>query len=52
VDRYRIPERAEQGVDERVYAADAGVVSDYQLSEGVIINATQKLGMDPDDLQA
>ena len=52
VDRYRIAERAEQGVDERVYAADAGGVSDYQLAEGVIINASEKLGMDPDDLQA
>ena len=52
VDRYRIPERAEQGVDERVYAERAGGLSDYQLSEEVIKNAANKLGMDPDDLQA
>jgi hypothetical protein len=52
VDRYRIAERAEQGVDERVYAAEAGGLSDYQLAEEVIKNASEKLGMDPDDLQA
>jgi hypothetical protein len=52
VDRYRIAERAEQGVDERVYAAEAGGLSDYQLAEEVIKNASNKLGMDPDDLQA
>ena len=52
VDRYRIAERAEQGVDERVYAAEAGGFSDYQLAEEVIKNASAKLDMDPDDLQA
>ena len=52
VDRYRIAERAEQGVDERVYAAEAGGLSDYQLAEEVIKNASAKLDMDPDDLQA
>ena len=44
--------RAEQGVDERVYAAEAGGFSDYQLAEEVIKNASAKLDMDPDDLQA
>lgn len=52
VDRYRIAERAEQGVDERVYAEQAGGLSDYQLAEEVIKNASNKLNMDPDDLQA
>jgi len=52
IPNYRIPERAEQGVDERVYAEQAGGLSDYQLAEAVIINASEKLGMDPDDLQA
>ena len=52
VDRYRIPSRAEQGVDERVYAEQSGGLSDYQLAEEVILNASEKLNMPPDDLQA
>lgn len=52
VPNYRISPRASTGIDERVYAAEAGGLSDYQLAEEVIINASNKLGMRADDLQA
>lgn len=51
VDRYRIPERAEAGVSESTIV-NKGNISDYTLAEEVIINASEKLGIDPDDLQA
>ena len=51
IDRYRIPERAENGVSEEILV-NSGNISDYRLAEEVIINASEKLGMDPDDLQA
>ncbi len=51
IDRYRIPERAEAGVNEKALV-NSGNISDYRLAEEVIINASEKLGMDPDDLQA
>ncbi len=52
VPNYRISPKASTGIDERAYAAEAGGLSDYQLAEEVIINAADKLGLRPDNLQA